>query len=95
MTNIVEFRLTNEPNEGYNQNIGFCKYCRRYAPKSYFIGCYVKECKTCVRCREKHLTARIYMGKLLNIYQNKMSIQKVAENANSMLQGLIWTVGRV
>ena len=60
MANIVEFKLTNEPNEGYNQDIGFCKYCRRYVPKSYFIGCYGKICKTCVRCREKHLTGYLY-----------------------------------
>ena len=60
MNHIVEFKLTNEPNEGYNQDIGFCKYCRCYVPKSYFIGCYGKMCKTCVRCREKHLTGNIY-----------------------------------
>ena len=63
MANIVEFKLTNEPNEGYNQDIRFCKYCRSYVPKSYFIGCYGKICKTCVRCREKHLTGYNIDGK--------------------------------
>ena len=60
MANIVEFKLTNEAHEGYNQDIGFCKYCRRYVPKSYFVGCYGKMCKTCVKCREKHLTYILY-----------------------------------
>ena len=60
MNKIVEFKLTNEPNEGYNQDIGFCKVCHSYVPKSFFIGCNGRICKMCVRCREKHLRYYLY-----------------------------------